>query len=129
MLSRVAESLFWMGRYMERADGTARILDVHLQLMLEDPAADEAAACQALLAIMGVADADGHLSAADVADRLAVNQLEPASIAYSLRAARENGRRAREIISTELWECLNTLSQKVPAAIAADRHHAFFAWV
>jgi uncharacterized alpha-E superfamily protein len=118
-----------MGRYMERADGTARILDVHLQVMLEDPAADEAAACQSLLAIMGVTDPAAGLTAQDVADRLAINPREPASIAYSLRAARENARRAREIISTELWECLNTLSQNVPTAIAADRHHAFFAWV
>ncbi|MEK7662922.1 MAG: alpha-E domain-containing protein, partial [Actinomycetota bacterium] len=37
MLSRIAESLFWIGRYVERSDGTARILDVHLQLLLEDP--------------------------------------------------------------------------------------------
>jgi uncharacterized alpha-E superfamily protein len=37
MLSRIAESLFWIGRYIERSDGTARILDVHLQLLLEDP--------------------------------------------------------------------------------------------
>jgi uncharacterized alpha-E superfamily protein len=37
VLSRIAESLFWIGRYIERSDGTARILDVHLQLLLEDP--------------------------------------------------------------------------------------------
>jgi uncharacterized alpha-E superfamily protein len=129
VLSRVAESLFWMGRYMERADGTARILDVHLQLMLEDPAADEAAACRSLLAIMGARHPSGGLSAREVANRLAVDPLEPSSIAYSLRAARENGRRAREIISTELWECLNTLNQNMPAEVAEDRHHALFAWV
>ena len=41
LLSRIAESLFWIGRYVERADGTARILDVHLQLLLEDPWIDE----------------------------------------------------------------------------------------
>jgi uncharacterized alpha-E superfamily protein len=129
VLSRVAESLFWMGRYMERADGTARILDVHLQLMLEAPAADEGAACQSLLAIMGVSHPDRGLRAADVANLLAVDPLEPSSIAYSLRAARENGRRAREIISTELWECLNTLNQNMPSEVPEDRHHALFAWV
>jgi uncharacterized alpha-E superfamily protein len=129
MLSRVAESLFWMGRYMERADGTARILDVHLQVMLEDPSVDEGAACRSLLSIMGVEETDGSLKASDVADLLAVGASHPASIAHSLRAARENGRRAREIISTELWECLNTMSLGVPQSIPADRHHAFFAWV
>ena len=49
MLSRIAESLFWIGRYIERSDGTARILDVHLQLLLEDPWIEENLACRALL--------------------------------------------------------------------------------
>lgn len=49
MLSRIAESLFWIGRYVARADGTARILDVHLQLLLEDPWVDEATACSSLV--------------------------------------------------------------------------------
>ncbi|MDR1824733.1 MAG: alpha-E domain-containing protein [Bifidobacteriaceae bacterium] len=129
MLSRVAESLFWMGRYMERADGTARILDVHLQLMLEYPTADQDAACQALLSIMGVNDVQGPLTSADVATRLATDKNEPASIAYSLVAARENGRRAREIISTELWECFNTTSIDLPTGVPPERHHSFFAWV
>ena len=53
MLSRIAESLFWIGRYIERADGTARILDVYLQLLLEDVAVDEDTACRALLGVMG----------------------------------------------------------------------------
>jgi Uncharacterized protein conserved in bacteria len=49
MLSRIAESLFWIGRYLERSDGTARLLDVHLQLLLEDPWVEEDIACRALL--------------------------------------------------------------------------------
>ena len=49
MLSRIAESLFWIGRYVERADDTARILDVHLHRMLGDPWVDEDAACRSLL--------------------------------------------------------------------------------
>ena len=53
MLSRIAESLFWIGRYVERADGTARLLDVHLQLLLEDPWVDEDTACRSLLSVMG----------------------------------------------------------------------------
>jgi len=54
MLSRIAESLFWIGRYIERSDGTARILDVHLQLLLEDPWIEEDIACRSLLSVMGV---------------------------------------------------------------------------
>ncbi|MGB5953651.1 MAG: alpha-E domain-containing protein, partial [Ornithinimicrobium sp.] len=54
MLSRMAESLFWIGRYLERAEDTSRLLDVHVQLLLEDPVVDEEAASRALLAVMGV---------------------------------------------------------------------------
>src|SRR4051794_41639577 len=53
MLSRIAESLFWIGRYVERADDTARILDVHTQRLVEDPWIDERRACSNLLALMG----------------------------------------------------------------------------
>ncbi|HSV39121.1 MAG TPA: alpha-E domain-containing protein, partial [Nocardioidaceae bacterium] len=54
MLSRIAESLFWIGRYVERADVTARILEVQLQLMVEDPLVQEEASSRLLLGIMGV---------------------------------------------------------------------------
>ena len=56
MLSRIAESLYWLGRYVERAEGTARILDVHYHLLLEDRWVDESAACVALLEVMGLED-------------------------------------------------------------------------
>jgi len=112
MLSRIAESLFWIGRYIERSDGTARILDVHLQLLLEDPWIEENLACRSLLSVMG-----------------AVDRTQPASIAYSLNAARENARRAREVISTELWEVLNTTRARMPRKVSSDKVHEFFGWV
>ncbi|MEA9986466.1 MULTISPECIES: alpha-E domain-containing protein [Subtercola] len=131
MLSRIAESLFWIGRYIERSDGTARILDVHLQLLLEDPWIEENLACRSLLAVMGaeIPPDDHELTRADVLAILAVDRAQPASIAYSLGAARENARRAREIVSTELWECLNTTRAKMPRKIAVEKTHEFFAWV
>ncbi|WP_298227058.1 alpha-E domain-containing protein [Gryllotalpicola sp.] len=130
MLSRIAESLFWIGRYVERADGTARILDVHLQLLLEDPWVDEDTACRALLDVMGsAAPDDTRLSRADVLDLLAVNRSNPSSIAYSLMSARENARRAREIISTELWESLNTTTARMPRRVSTERVSEFFRWV
>ena len=52
MLSRIAESLYWLGRYGERAEDTARILDVHYHLLLEDQWVEEPAACAALLEVM-----------------------------------------------------------------------------
>src|SRR4051794_17916768 len=130
MLSRIAESLFWIGRYLERADGTARILDVHLQLLLEDPWIDEDTACRSLLSVMGSeVDPVTPITRKDVLDLLAVDCEHPASIASSLSAARENARRAREIISTELWECLNTTYARMPRRVAGDKAHEFFRWV
>ena len=123
MLSRIAESLFWIGRYIERSDGTARILDVHLQLLLEDPWIDEDTACRALLGVMGSEVPEGvELTRADVLSMLAVDRSNPASIAYSLGAA-------REIVSTELWECLNTTSARMPRRLPSDKVHDFFGWV
>ena len=130
MLSRIAESLFWIGRYIERADGTARILDVHLQLLLEDPWIDEDTACRSLLGVMGTdAPVGTVLTRTDVLQLLAVDRAQPASIAYSLGAARENARRAREVVSSELWEVLNTTRARMPRRVASDKVHEFFAWV
>ena len=130
MLSRIAESLLWIGRYIERSDGTARILDVHLQLLLEDPWIEEDLACRSLLSVMGSeAPDDAVLTRQDILSILAVDRSEPASIAYSLGAARENARRAREIVSTELWECLNTTRARMPRKVSSDKVHEFFGWV
>jgi uncharacterized alpha-E superfamily protein len=130
MLSRIAESLFWIGRYLERSDGTARILDVHLQLLLEDPWLDEDDACRSLLAVMGgEAPGDRRLGRDDVITILAVDRQYPASIAHSVGAARENARRAREIVSTELWEELNQTNARMPRRVAGDKTHEFFRWV
>lgn len=130
MLSRIAESLYWIGRYVERADDTARILDVHLQHLLEDPWAAEDVACRSLLAVMGSPDVpDTPLRRADVLDRLAYST-GVGSIVGALGAARENARRARETISTEMWECLNTTWNSMPqqARPGVDPHR-FFGWV
>ena len=108
MLSRIAESLFWIGRYVERADDTARILDAYVHRILEDPWTDEVAACRSLLDILGVKapgevgrhrDRPGCCSPSTAA--------APARSSARWSAARENARGARETISAELWEALN----------------------
>jgi uncharacterized alpha-E superfamily protein len=131
MLSRIAESLFWIGRYIERSDGTARILDVHLQLLLEDPWIEEDTACRSLLAVMGATAPEGVevVRREHVLEHLAVNRTTAPSIASSLTAARENARRAREIVSTELWECLNTTRARMPRRLQTEKAHEFFQWV
>ncbi len=130
MLSRIAESLFWIGRYVERADDTARILDAHLQLLLEDPWIEEDLACRSLLAVMGAPEPPSYavVSRRTVMNLLAYDLRAPSAIAGALAAARENARRAREIVSTELWECLNTTYNQLPAQIDNLPPHAFFAW-
>jgi uncharacterized alpha-E superfamily protein len=108
MLSRIAESLFWIGRYVERADDTARILDAFLAGILGDPWVDEDSACRSLLALLGTGPGtDARLATGDVLEAMAFDVNNASSIAGSLAAARENARGARETISSEMWECLN----------------------
>jgi uncharacterized alpha-E superfamily protein len=134
MLSRIAESLFWIGRYTERAEDTARILDVHFHLLLEDPWVDEQAACQGLLEIMGMSRAEerDHLDARRVSELVAFDLENASSIVGSLTAARENARGAREAISSEMWECLNATYNELPGHVAAAQAlgpHNFFRYV
>src|SRR5262249_43086353 len=115
VLSRIAESLYWIGRYVERAEDTARLLDVHYHLLLEDRRADEGAVCRALLEAMG-ADVDaigGEPNAATVTALLAQDLTFSGSITCSVGAAWENARGAREALSSELWETLNTTYREV----------------
>ena len=92
MLSRIAESLYWVGRYIERAEDTARILDVHYHLLLEDRWVDEAAACRALLEVMGVGAAapTGGYDSAAVTRILALDGDYASSIVGSMSAAWRN---------------------------------------
>jgi uncharacterized alpha-E superfamily protein len=116
VLSRIAESLFWIGRYVERAEDTARILDVQTQLLVEDPAADVRATCEGVLAIMGVpSSADGPVGTVELLRRLAYDPDSPASIHATLRNAREVARRARETLSTSMWEAVNTTWRAIPS--------------
>ena len=120
MLSRIAESLFWIGRYVERAEDTARILDVQTQLILEDPGVDEETTCRNLLSIMGVELDEEQMrttrfDTAEVLRVLAYDVSSSASIAATLAAARESARRARETLSTSMWEALNTTYRAIPS--------------
>ena len=119
MLSRIAESLYWIGRYVERAEDTARILDVHYHLLLEDPGVDEEAACRALLEVMGVAHrADGmRLDADSVTEMLAYDPTYAGSIVGRRapppgRTPAGRGRPCR----AEMWECLNATYIALPEA-------------
>ncbi|WP_372736106.1 alpha-E domain-containing protein [Nocardioides sp.] len=131
MLSRIAESMFWIGRYVERAEDTARILDVQTQLILEDPTIDEEPTCRSLLSIMGVEDEPKtRVSTALMLDMLCYDPTSPVSIASALGAARESARRARETLSVPMWEAINTTYRAIPSGhFHAQRPPAIFAWV
>jgi uncharacterized alpha-E superfamily protein len=130
MLSRIAEALFWIGRYVERADDTARILDTHLQVLLEDSWIDEDLACRSLLSVMGIeAPAEG-IGRTRVVELLVDDLSNPSSIFGALGAARENARRARETVSTEMWQVLNTTWAALPGLQRdAVSVHMLLAWV
>jgi len=128
MLSRIAESLYWIGRYVERAEDTSRLLDVHLNLLLEDPWAPEDVVCASLFAAMGK-DVDTEVTRVDVLDQLAWDRSYPGSIVGSIGVARENARRSREVISTELWESINVTWHDAIMGTRRARPHAFFTWV
>jgi len=131
MLSRIAEALFWIGRYVERADDTARILDVHYHLLLEDPWIDEEAACRALLEVMGAGDGVASPTGRTVNEILAYDEASPSSIAGAVKNARENARGVREAISSEMWECLNAtwLALREGRVLAGASPSLFFRFV
>ena len=103
MLSRIAESLFWIGRYVERADDTARILDVHTQRLVEDPWIDERRACANLLALMGSPTPEDEADTERVLGTLAFDRTSPSSIVRGAVGGAENARGAREVLSAEIW--------------------------
>ncbi|MGF1467933.1 MAG: alpha-E domain-containing protein [Sandaracinaceae bacterium] len=104
MLSRAADALYWMGRYVERAEHVARLLGVSRSLMIDFAEVDPAAAgayWAGTLTALGV-------SSPDVTPRgLVRDEKEPGSIARCIGRARENARQVREVISSEMWEHLN----------------------
>ncbi len=128
MLSRIAQSLFWIGRYLERADDTARILDVQMQVLIEDPGMDERTSCEQLLSVMGVEDYTGQPNRWMMLDLLAHNPDSPTSIAAAIGAARESSRRARETLSTDIWAAINTTWRGLSTA-RAMRPPDMFNWV
>lgn len=114
MLSRIAEALFWIGRYVERAECTARILDVYLQLLVEDPVIDQVITCRSILAAMGV-EVEDDADVETVLRLLLHDRTSAGSIAFALESARENARKSREVVSTEVWEALNTTYNSILA--------------
>jgi uncharacterized alpha-E superfamily protein len=134
MLARNAEALYWIGRYVERADDTARILDVTVHQLLEDSSVDPDHASRVLLRVLGIEPPTSPLDVWSLTDLVAFRRNLPGgcSIVDSISAARENARSAREVTSTELWECLNTTYNAMADRERAAKRlgpHEFFSYI
>jgi uncharacterized alpha-E superfamily protein len=110
MLSRVADNLYWMSRYLERAEHTARLLGVMLNQMLDQgPGASRPSWERTLLALRVAPPPDGALDPYAVTRWLTFDPSQQSSILAYIGAARENARQVREQISSEMWEQVNAL--------------------
>ncbi len=121
LLARFAENIFWIGRYVERAENIARVLHINGTYSRDKP---EGPDWERVLEIYGDAERFSETyekpDAASVVNFYILDRNNPSSLLESLRAARENARAVRHLISTEMWTHLNILFGKVKALKARD---------
>jgi uncharacterized alpha-E superfamily protein len=138
MLSRTADHLFWMARYIERAENTARMLDVNVSTSLL-PQSDEASQ-RAWRAMLGISELQAAYDAKypalvprDVLDFMVRDPGNGSSICSCLHAARENARAVRGTLTTDVWETHNDtwlqLHQKLAGGSLSRDPQEFFEWV
>ena len=135
MLSRVADSLYWMSRYLERADHVARQFDVHLTIVTEQ-AVDVARRRRRrlLTCLVGAGDhAAAEASDYDLAHLLTFDEDNPSSIAGCIASARENARQVREQINSQMWEQINqmylTVRDQSMVELWRGQPHNFYHWI
>lgn len=137
MLSRHADYSFWIGRYIERAEATARMIDVHYHYGLESPLVGEALRWSSILAISGAEKAyKARYQTLDERSILYFFAFDPEnanSIASCIGFARENARSIRDAISSEMWQSVNKWflgmrSWNVDTVLKVSPH-AFFTWI
>lgn len=139
MLSRTADHLFWMSRYTERAENTARLLDVNYQTsLLPQSSAEAQNGWEGLLRISELMPHYNRkygreVTQRDVLDFMVRDERNPSSIASCLRGARENARTVRGTLTTELWETQNQTWLELDRMLqgkAFERDPSqFFEWV
>jgi len=138
MLSRTADHLFWMARYTERAENTARMLDVNVQTsMLPQSEAETAQGWRAMLGISELQHAFDQkyqtLEGRAVIDFMVRDPANPSSIVACLTEARENARAVRGTLTTEVWEIQNQtwldMQQHLKGELLETDPSKFFEWV
>ncbi len=121
MLSRVAESLYWMSRYLERAEHTSRLIDVDFELRLDQsPEAGSGRWWRLLEALQAPAPEDGTIDAATLTHILTLDKTNSSSLISCVATARENLRQVREQCSSAMWEQLNRLYLQVNSTTASE---------
>lgn len=121
MLSRVADSLYWMSRYLERAEHIARVVNVNLNLTLDRAPAEAAHQWGRLLTALPDPPPWLARTPGDLSERSTVDLANRESIAACIGAARENARQVREEISSEMWEEINRLYLNVRRNRVSER--------
>ncbi len=138
MLSRTAEDLYWMARYVERAESTARVLDVSNRMSLLPSVAGSESLHWRPAVEIGPAPEHFYArfdeaTAANVIRYMALDEDNPSSIYSCIRAARENARTDRTSLSSEMWESLNDTWLEIRDLTEEDLnrwgHRAFFDWI
>lgn len=131
MLSRLAEQLYWHGRYLERAEGLARLINVNAHLNLDLPGR-MAPGWEPLVRITGNSELFDELFDADASERnvarfLIADERNPGSIRSSLALARENLRAARDLLPREVWEQMNgvylEITRRIDQSLARRHRH------
>ncbi len=132
MLSSTAKNLYWMGRYLQRAKTTARLIEATQRMALQSRGKE----AEAVVAIFGMEDefrqsqvnnhgqqqgAAGKKRLADLVDFLAFDEHNPSSIVSSIGSARRNAREERNNITVDVWESLNGLWLELSAKLRGDR--------
>jgi len=133
MLSRVAESIYWMARYVERAENVARIMDANYHMILDLPAG-VGEQWEPLVVTTGdeqlFKEFHDNFNRENVVTFLAFDPRNPNSILSCLRSARENARSVREWISSEMWQQINTfylmLKEASQSGGGIELPHEFF---
>ena len=128
MLSRVSDSLYWMSRYLERAEHNARLIGVNLDLSLELATAFQSERWARPLAAMNVSLTPEEAAELDtMMAALLYDASRPMSVRACVNAARENARQVREQVSTEMWQDLNRLYLRLRGAskLNPDEHGNF----
>jgi len=117
VLSRIAESFFWLGRYIERAEGTARLLAEHHQLLTEDQSVPDVVGCSVLLDALTLT-APGVTSPRGLVRAVVGDEGDPSTIAGAVASARTNARAVRDSLSQDTFEALNAAHLALSRGIA-----------